>query len=122
MPSTREATDEVAPGGLRALTEWLVLLALAVTLLRGFAVEGYMISTGSMAPSLLGYHARVTCPSCGLIFAHGVAPPTASAAVTAEAAVSHAETGPDWLTTLRTRVAAFTSRLRESHSSPVRDN
>ena len=58
--------------GVRALTEWLVLLALAVTLFRSFAVEGYMISTGSMAPSLLGYHRHILCPACGHVFAYGV--------------------------------------------------
>lgn len=58
--------------GMRALTEWLVLLALAVTLFRGFAVEGYMISTGSMAPCLLGYHRHIICPACGHVFAYGV--------------------------------------------------
>lgn len=94
----RGQVDQTSPGGLRAFTEWLVLLALAVTLFRGFAVEGYMISTGSMAPSLLGYHARITCPSCGMTFAHGVAPPekVADASGIAEAAsVAIAEAGPD---------------------------
>jgi hypothetical protein len=37
-------------------------------------------------------------------------------------AASRAETCPDWLTALRERVAAFTSRLRESRSSAARDN
>ena len=32
-----------------------------------------MISTGSMAPALLGYHKRVVCPSCRSEFAFGVA-------------------------------------------------
>ncbi|MEO1994687.1 MAG: signal peptidase I [Planctomycetaceae bacterium] len=31
-----------------------------------------MISTGSMAPGLLGYHKRVTCPTCNYEFSHGV--------------------------------------------------
>lgn len=67
--------DAAAPSGLRALTEWLVLLALAVTLFRCFGVESFMISTGSMAPCLLGYHTRISCPACGLTFAHGAQPP-----------------------------------------------
>ena len=50
----------------------LVCLALAVTLFRSFEVEGYIISTGSMAPFLLGYHKRVACPVCGFSFAYGV--------------------------------------------------
>ena len=72
--SARPARTTEPPGarGLRALTEWLVLLALAVTLFRAFALEGYMISTGSMAPCLLGYHRSVVCPACRHAFAYGV--------------------------------------------------
>ena len=73
-------TEAPAQSGLRALTEWLVLLALAVTLFRCFGVESYMISTGSMAPCLLGFHLRLTCPSCGLTFAHGASGPNELAA------------------------------------------
>ncbi|MGE3315589.1 MAG: signal peptidase I, partial [Planctomycetaceae bacterium] len=52
--------------------EALVCLALAVMLFRTFEVEGYMISTGSMAPSLLGFHKRAVCPACGSLFAYGI--------------------------------------------------
>lgn len=57
----------------RGLVEGLACLAIAVLLARTFLVEGYMISTGSMAPALLGYHKRVVCPTCKFPFAHGVA-------------------------------------------------
>lgn len=57
------------------LTESLVFLALTVTVFRWSAVEGYMISTGSMATSLFGYHRRVTCPACGFEFAVGAPGP-----------------------------------------------
>ena len=33
-----------------------------------------MISTGSMAPTLLGYHRQATCPDCGYAFARGSVP------------------------------------------------
>ncbi|MCA9019710.1 MAG: S26 family signal peptidase, partial [Planctomycetaceae bacterium] len=46
----------------RLVLESVASLAIAVILFRTFAAEGYMISTGSMAPSLLGYHKQVTCP------------------------------------------------------------
>ena len=59
-------------GGLRYVVESLVALALAVLLVRSFAVEGYIISTGSMAPYLLGYHKQVVCPDCRFPFAVGV--------------------------------------------------
>lgn len=58
--------------GLRYVVESLVSLALAVMLVRTFAVEGYIISTGSMAPFLLGYHKQVVCPNCHAPFAVGV--------------------------------------------------
>lgn len=67
--------DGERPRGLRMLTESLVFLALAVTVFRWSAVEGFMISTGSMATSLFGYHRRVTCPVCGFEFAVGAPGP-----------------------------------------------
>lgn len=59
--------------GVRAAVDGLACLAVAVLLLRAFEVEGYMISTGSMAPALYGYHKRVVCPTCGEAFTRGVA-------------------------------------------------
>ncbi len=58
---------------LREMVESVVLLALAVLLFRTFAAEGYLISTGSMAPTLLGYHRRVECPACQFAFSRGAA-------------------------------------------------
>lgn len=60
-------------GTIRALFEAFVSLFIAVLLFRTFAAEGYMISTGSMAPCLLGYHKRVVCPTCGTTFPFGTA-------------------------------------------------
>ena len=45
--------EEEWGGGVRQLIDAAICLALAVILFRGFQVEGYMISTGSMAPTLL---------------------------------------------------------------------
>jgi signal peptidase I len=58
--------------GLRSLTELTVGFVIAVILLRGLILEGYLISTGSMAPGLLGYHKQVTCPTCEHVFAFGI--------------------------------------------------
>lgn len=66
-------TKSARSGQLRHLFDLAVSLAIAVILFRSFEIEGYMISTGSMAPSLLGYHKRVVCPSCEYRFAYGVA-------------------------------------------------
>ncbi|HID22487.1 MAG TPA: signal peptidase I, partial [Planctomycetaceae bacterium] len=77
----RPVTDNAATGnaegqaiGVRHLMDFLVCLALWVVLVRGFGIEGYIISTGSMAPHLLGYHKRVVCPSCQMVFAVGISP------------------------------------------------
>jgi len=58
--------------GPRQMMESLVCLALAVIVFRTFQLEGYMISTGSMAPHLLGFHKRVKCPTCQYRFATGI--------------------------------------------------
>ncbi|MDZ4684697.1 MAG: signal peptidase I [Planctomycetaceae bacterium] len=68
---------------VRSLTESAVCLLIAVMLFRTFAAEGYMISTGSMAPHLLGFHKRVECPSCRHVFPFGVAYDTDPAGVSA---------------------------------------
>ena len=58
---------------MRQVIEALACLAVAVIVFRAFLLEGYIISTGSMAPALLGYHKQVECPDCGFQFAFGVA-------------------------------------------------
>ena len=57
---------------LRNLVELSILFLMAVIVLRGFVLEGYLISTGSMAPGLLGLHKQVKCPACQRRFAFGV--------------------------------------------------
>lgn len=71
--SAPAATPLPPQGMLRFTVESAILLAVAVTVFRAFFAEGYMISTGSMAPSLLGYHRQVCCPACELHFARGAA-------------------------------------------------
>lgn len=66
------ATPDAARGYVRSFGESLICLALAVILFRAFQLEGYMISTGSMAPHLVGFHKLVACPGCGWNFACGV--------------------------------------------------
>lgn len=74
MPSIDSPSDSElqGPGALRQVCESVIILAISVTIFRIFAAEGYLISTGSMAPSLLGYHKQVTCPSCHYTFPRGV--------------------------------------------------
>lgn len=58
---------------LRSLCDIAICLIVAIILFRTFQVEGYMISTGSMAPCLLGFHRQVVCPSCQYEFTIGAA-------------------------------------------------
>jgi len=67
------SVDTDQRGTMRALAEAFVSLFIAVLLFRAFAAEGYMISTGSMAPCLLGFHKRVVCPTCQVTFPFGTA-------------------------------------------------
>jgi signal peptidase I len=80
MTTTAGIDDQTAPappaplhvGFIRQAVESVIVLTVAVLAFRLFVAEGYMISTGSMAPSLLGYHKQVECPSCHYRFASGV--------------------------------------------------
>ncbi len=74
----------------RHLVEALLLLAVSVLIFRTFAAEGYLISTGSMAPCLLGYHRQVTCPTCSHQFAKGmsIAEAEGSSSITSTASAS----------------------------------
>ena len=56
----------------RSMVELSILFLIAVMMLRGFVLEGYLITTGSMAPGLLGLHRQVECPECGFDFAFGM--------------------------------------------------
>lgn len=73
QPVVAATHEETANGIGRQFLESLVCLAIAVLTFRCFALEGYIISTGSMAPNLLGYHKRIECPDCGNRFPFGVA-------------------------------------------------
>jgi signal peptidase I len=54
-----------------------VLTALLLAFVfRTFFVEPFMIPTGSMAPALLGAHARVLCQSCGFEYPVSASAPT----------------------------------------------
>lgn len=68
LPRPTAARDyDSLPAAARALeTTQTVLTALILAFIfRAFFVEQFVIPTGSMADSLLGAHARQTCPACG---------------------------------------------------------
>ena len=72
-PSAKPAPSAVATPkkkeSYRELVEQIVVAFILAFLIRGFAVEAFVIPTGSMAPTLYGQHKEVTCPQCGVVFA-----------------------------------------------------
>jgi signal peptidase I len=49
----------------RELVETIVFVVVLVLMLKTFLAEAFVIPTGSMADTLLGYHYKVTCDRCG---------------------------------------------------------
>jgi hypothetical protein len=49
----------------RELIETIVFVVVLVLMLKTFLAEAFVIPTGSMADTLLGYHHKVTCSQCG---------------------------------------------------------
>ena len=52
----------------REVVETVVFVVVLVLMLKSFAAEAFVIPTGSMAETLLGYNKLVTCPQCGQEF------------------------------------------------------
>jgi len=52
----------------REVIETIVFVVVLVLLLKSFVAEAFVIPTGSMAETLLGYQKMVTCPQCKLEF------------------------------------------------------
>lgn len=53
---------------IREVVETVVFVVALVLMLKLFVVEAFVIPTGSMAETLLGYNKVVTCPDCGHVF------------------------------------------------------
>ena len=49
----------------REIVETVVFVVVLVLLLKSFAAEAFVIPTGSMAETLLGFHKDIQCPQCG---------------------------------------------------------
>lgn len=63
-PASR-APENSGAGVGRATVEFLVVLCVSVLVFRAFEAEAYIVPTGSMAPTLLGQHRELVCPTCG---------------------------------------------------------
>jgi signal peptidase I len=64
----RPQPDARTTDSTREIVETVVFVVVLVLLLKSFAAEAFVIPTGSMAQTLLGYQKIVECPQCGLEF------------------------------------------------------
>jgi DNA-directed RNA polymerase subunit RPC12/RpoP len=69
-PATAAKAEEQegSKDGFRELVETVVFVVVLVLILKAFLAEAFVIPTGSMATTLLGYHKTVVCPECGYRF------------------------------------------------------
>lgn len=65
-PASGQATE--TKDSLREIIETVVFVVVLVLLLKTFLAEAFVIPTGSMATTLLGYNIDVTCQKCGYTF------------------------------------------------------
>src|SRR5690242_6462906 len=62
-PPAGQQSDSV-----REIVETIVFVVVLVLMLKSFAAEAFVIPTGSMAETLLGYQKMVECPECHVKF------------------------------------------------------
>jgi signal peptidase I len=67
-PATKPAAKPHHRDSLRETAETVVFVVGLVLMLKLFVVEAFVIPTGSMAETLLGYNKVATCPECGYRF------------------------------------------------------
>ncbi len=60
----RKTSPPESKDGTREIVETIVFVVVLVLLLKTFLAEAFVIPTGSMATTLLGYHKEVTCEKC----------------------------------------------------------
>ena len=63
-PNTAKKEPEVKDT-FRELIETIVFVVVLVLMLKTFLAEAFVIPTGSMADTLLGYHHKAACEKCG---------------------------------------------------------
>ena len=68
VPAARPKKPEVKPpeikDSFREIIETVVFVIVLVFMLKTFLAEAFVIPTGSMATTLLGYHKDVVCDQC----------------------------------------------------------
>src|SRR5579872_7057738 len=72
MPNESSAPSKPAPpsaeGSVKETIESILIAFILAFIFRAFVVEAFVIPTGSMGPTLMGAHFRLTCPDCGYQF------------------------------------------------------
>jgi hypothetical protein len=68
QPQEKKKPTPEYKDGTREIIETVVFVVVLVLLLKTFLAEAFVIPTGSMATTLLGYHKDVTCQECGYQF------------------------------------------------------
>ncbi len=63
----KKSDTDVVKDTFRELIETVVFVVVLVLMLKTFLAEAFVIPTGSMAKTLLGYHYKVTCEQCGYV-------------------------------------------------------
>jgi len=64
-PTAAKKPESDFRDSVRELLETIVFVVVLVLLLKTFLAEAFVIPTGSMAVTLLGYHKEVPCEQCG---------------------------------------------------------
>ncbi len=64
-------TKHHKPAGIKETLTSLIIAFMLAFLFRGFVIEGFVIPTGSMAPTLMGKHMQITSPVNGYKWAVG---------------------------------------------------
>ena len=65
VPPSQAKKDHEIKDSFRELIETVVFVVVLVLMLKTFLAEAFVIPTGSMADTLLGYHHKVRCSECG---------------------------------------------------------
>jgi len=64
-PASASKSEPEIKDSYRELVETIVFVVVLVLMLKTFLAEAFVIPTGSMGDTLLGYHHKVTCRQCG---------------------------------------------------------
>ena len=76
-PSGAASPAKQPEGSVKETIESILVAFILAFIFRAFVVEAFVIPTGSMGPTLMGAHVRLTCPDCGYRFTANYSAPGA---------------------------------------------